>query len=73
MKKNQILEILGDTILVSAGVVFTYQFVTIALLGWYGTEPNRLVLAAEILMGVFIFVLGINRFFHDVRRFRGRR
>ncbi len=67
MKKHPIREILGDALLMASGAAFFYQFVTIAFLGWYGREPVKWILAIEILMGVAIFALGLERFLKDVR------
>ena len=62
------LEILRHLVLIGAGAAFTYQFVTIWLLGWYGWEPNPAILAVEVLMGPAIALLGVNRLIHDTRR-----
>ena len=64
------LEILGNLLLIASGIMFTYQFGTIWLLGWYGREPNPAILAAEILMGLAIAFLGVNRLIDDMRKWK---
>ena len=66
---NRILEVIGNCVLIGSGIVFFFQFVTIKLFGWYGYEPNNLILWVEIIaLGVAVPILGLNRFFQDFRR-----
>jgi hypothetical protein len=64
---NALLEILGDGLLMAFGLVLLYQFITIAMFGWYGREPNTPVLYTEVGMAAFILLIGINRFINDLK------
>ena len=62
------LEIIGDTLIIAFGMSLLYQFITIGIVGWYGFEPNKAILYAEIAMSVLILALGINRFVNDIHK-----
>ncbi len=61
-------EILGDLLAIASGVVLLtigaiYQ--TINPQGYYGAEPNIIILMLEVVMALFIFGLGIERLTKD--------
>ena len=65
--KHSLLEIIGDAMLVAFGVILIYIFLTIEVLGQYGHEPNRYLRWFELFMGLPLILLGVERFFRDVR------
>ena len=62
------LEIIGDALVVAFGVVLAYEFTTIILFGWFGFEPNKIILIAEWVVSFLIIALGIRLFLDDMKR-----
>lgn len=68
---NKILEVIGDTIIIAAGIVFVYLFAGIAVTGGYvAVEPRRPVLVTELVLAALIILIGINRFIDDLKKAR---
>jgi cytochrome c biogenesis protein CcdA len=61
-------ELIGDVLLIAFGLILIFIFVTIELLGIFGTEPNRFIRWFEMIMGIPLIVLGIERFIKDVKK-----
>jgi len=62
-------KILGDSLLIGAGIAFLYIFLSIAITGGYmAVESNKVILVLEIIMAVFLIVVGLDRLYDDLRR-----
>lgn len=61
-------ELLADAMLIIFGGILIYIFVVIELLGYYGVEANAIIRRIEIIMGIPLIILGVERFIHDIRR-----
>jgi len=68
MKLKEVLELIGDGIIVAAGITYTVIFVQIYMLGLYGAENNPWILKAEMIMGPVFSLLGIYLLIRDTRR-----
>ncbi len=61
-------ELLGDTLIIVAGLELLVMGVIIQLMypiGYYGQEPNSYILIGEIIMSLGILGLGIERAIND--------
>jgi len=61
-------EMIGDSLIIAFGCILIFIFVTIEILGIYGVENNQWLRWFELIMGVPIIALGINRLIRDIRR-----
>ena len=67
MKKIDLLEIIGDALLITFGVIMVYVFVTIEIMGRYGVENNAVLRWFEIGLGIFSFGFGIWHLRRDLK------
>ena len=65
---NMYGEILGDIFLILFGVMLFYIFIVIEIQGRYGQETNQFIRRLEVIMGIPIILLGINRLLKDLKR-----
>ena len=66
---RELLEILGDLLLIGCGAVLIYIFFSIYFSGGYmAVEQNPLVLRTEMVTGIIIVIIGIGRFIDDARK-----
>ena len=64
---KRVFKVIADLLVVGLAVSFTYIFVSIKISGAvFAVEPNQVVLWSEIVAGVLLLVIGINRFLDDV-------
>ena len=70
MSKIDLLEIIGDCLIIAFGIILVYIFITIEILGYYGIENNVIIRNIELYIGVPIIALGIWHFIKDLRNIR---
>ena len=70
---NLFRELLGDALIVISGFLMLYIFIIIEIYGQYAHEPNTIIRWIEIALGPAIIVLGIDRFWSDLKRRKERR
>jgi hypothetical protein len=68
MKIKDFLELVGDGIIIAAGITYVIIFVQIHILGLYGAENNPFILKAEMAMGPVFSLLGIYLLIRDAYR-----
>jgi len=68
MKKLDILEFIGDALLIAFGIIMIYVFLCIEVLGRYGVENNVIVRNFELYMGIPIILIGITRLIDDIMK-----
>jgi hypothetical protein len=68
MKLKDWLELIGNSLLIAAGVTYAVIFVQIYFLHLYGAENNPWILGLEMAMGPLISALGIYLLVRDARR-----
>jgi hypothetical protein len=68
LKFKDYLEIIGDGIIIAAGITYVIIFVQIYFLGLYGTENNPWILKVEMIMGPVFSLLGIYLLIRDASR-----
>lgn len=72
MKLKDWLEIIGDGLIISAGITYAVIFIQIYFFHLYGAEDNSWILKAEMIMGPLISALGLYLLIRDVRRINKR-
>ncbi len=65
---NKVLDIFGDAMIVSFGIVLIYVFMNIEVNGSFGQEPNKWLRWFELIMGGPIALLGITRLIKTMRK-----
>lgn len=65
---NDFKEIIGDALIVAFGVVNVYIFLAIEVFGYFGVEQNTPIRWFEMLMGIPMIYLGIDRFLRDTKK-----
>jgi len=60
-------ELIGDALLIAFGVILIYIFVVIEVMGFYGQEANKYIRWAELVMGIPVILIGIERLLDDIK------
>ena len=60
-------ELIGDSFIISSGIILIFIFVTIEVMGIFGKEENAIILWVELFLGVPMIVLGISRLVKDLK------
>jgi len=68
--RRVILELAGDIFLVGLGCFFLWVFLNIYFKGgfMFAVEPNTAMLVGEVLFSFGLVLLGLNRYFDDLKR-----
>lgn len=62
-------EILGDLLIIAAGIILLLHFILFWLVGWLKIgEPNVWIRGAETAMCIGIIIIGFERLCDDVKR-----
>lgn len=62
-------ELLGDGLLIAFGGFFAFLFAEFAIYGTiYAWEPSRIIAGAELVMSIFIVLLGLERLHKDLKK-----
>lgn len=67
---KMVLEIIGDAIIIGAGLSYVFIFGLIILIGGYmAVENNAFILWGEFIMGFIIIALGTERIIGDIKKY----
>ena len=64
---KDLLEIIGDALIIALGIILIYVFTCIEILGYYGAEQNTIIRIAELYGGIPIILFGLYHIVNDVK------
>jgi len=67
---KDLLELMGDMLIIALGIIMVFIFFCIEILGYYGMEQNSIIRTVELYFGIPIVLFGIYHLVNDIKRIK---